>query len=416
VEVRFDPFRDLKSPDPTPRYRELRAHAPVHWSPEAGIFSLSRYEDVLGILRDAETFSSEAQRTILSSAMQVPITPRYGLKLLQFLIRSRVNPLKVIDAGNLISIDGARHAAMRNIVSRGFTPRRIAAWGPRVSQLVETHVASMRKRERIDVIADLAVPLPTTVIAEMLGVEPDRRDEFKRWSGSIIDVASGAAREDLLGSGVIDDLTDMFVYLKQVIRRRRAQPRDDLVSVLVDPAQGDVLDEIDVIQFIVLLLVAGNETTTNLVGNAVHALLHHPRQLDLVVEHPDRIPDLVEETLRFDPPLAMSFRSTTRDVELRGVSIPKGSNIALLTGAANRDERRFVDPDRFDVERGAEGHLGFGHGEHFCLGASLARLQARTALAALVPELPRFRHAGGPDPLIDSFFLRGRKHIELVRS
>jgi cytochrome P450 len=285
-----------------------------------------------------------------------------------------------------------------------------------VHSIVEDLVAKVRKRDHVDVMADLAIPLPTTIIAEMLGVEPERRDDFKRWSASIIDVASGAAKDNFLESGVFEDLSGLYIYLSKFIQQRRKEPREDLISLLVDPKQDGVLSDIDVIQFVILLLVAGNETTSNLIGNAVSALLDHPEQLDQVIEDPARIPNLIAETLRFEPPLSVGFRNTTRDVELHGVRIPKGKTVAFLIGAANRDERRFEDPDRFDIERDASGHLGFGFGVHYCLGQALARLQAEAALSALIPELHAFRRRGGPSELIDSFLIRGRQSIELLKA
>jgi cytochrome P450 len=228
-------------------------------------------------------------------------------------------------------------------------------------------------------------------------------------------MASGAAMDNFLESGIFEDITNLFTYLQGIIRKRRKAPREDLISQLVDPAQSATLDELDVIMFVVLLLVAGNETTTNLIGNAVNALMDNPRQLDRVVGDPSLIPNLIEETLRFESPLAASFRTATRDVELAGVAIPKGAEIALLIGSANRDERHFENADRFDIGRDTSGHLGFGFGEHFCLGSSFARLQAHAALKAIIPELPRFKRRGKPSELINSFLVRGRTSLELLR-
>jgi cytochrome P450 len=415
VAIDFNPFVDLKGPDLTHLYRDLRDHAPVHWSPEAEVFTVSRHADVLAVMKDSETFSSDAMKTILNSALLVPLTPRYLMKLLSFIFKVRLNPWALMNAGNLISSDGQRHTDLRNVVGRGFTPRLIADWQPRLEAIVEEQVAKIRKSEHFDVVADLAIPLPTTAIAEMLGVETERRNDFRRWSGSIIDMASGAAKENVLESGVLDDISELFLFMREVIRDRRKTPRDDLISLLVDPKQKDVLGELDVIQFVLLLLVAGNETTTNLIGNAANALLDHPSQLDRVIDDPSLIPKVIEETLRFEPPLTVGFRNTTRDVEIGGVSIPKGRNVAFLIGSANRDERRFEEPDRFDIERDASGHVGFGFGAHFCLGSSFARLQARTALTALIPELRNVRRTGPPSSFIDSFLVRGRQSLELRR-
>ncbi|MGE4608879.1 MAG: cytochrome P450, partial [Myxococcota bacterium] len=212
---------------------------------------------------------------------------------------------------------------------------------------------------------------------------------------------------------VMQHLTEMFLYLQRIIRVRRNQPQDDLISVLVDPSQDGVLDELDVVQFVVLLLVAGNETTTNLIGNAVDALLDRPDQIDLLLREPERIDNLVEEAVRFEGPLQVLFRAATRDTEIAGVPIAKGSIIAAMVGSANRDERRFEDPDRFDIRRDASGHLGFGYGVHFCLGAALARLQSRVALGALLPELHRFVQVEKQPERLESFLVRGRVRLEL---
>jgi cytochrome P450 len=197
------------------------------------------------------------------------------------------------------------------------------------------------------------------------------------------------------------------------VRRRRRAPGDDLVStILAESPGGTALSDMEAMMFVQLLLVAGNETTTNLIGNAVHALLDHPDQLERVRRDPSLVPALVEEVVRFESPVQTVFRTATQDCEIGGVRIPQGAVVAALIGSANRDERRFPDPDRFDVGRDTRGHVGFGFGEHFCLGAALARLEARGALEALIPELARVERTGDRE-LVDSFLVRGPKKIEL---
>lgn len=302
MTVEYEPFSKRWRHDPYPVYRELRERAPVHWAPQAGVYCVSRHEDVAFVLKSPDLFSSEAMRTVLMNANMGP--------------------------------------------------------------------------------------LPLTIIAEMLGVETERREDFRRWSDAIVAVASGAAKDDPVESGHLRCFGELYAYLRTVVRERRRNPSDDLLSALVDPGQDGVLDELDVIQFVVLLLVAGNETTTNLIGNAVHALLAHPDQLDAVCRHPERMPALVEEALRFDPPIQMVFRTVTRDVEMGGARLPRGALVAALLGSANRDERVFEDPDRFDILRNTSSMLSFGQGTHFCLGAALARLEARVALEEVQRRLP----------------------------
>jgi cytochrome P450 len=372
---------------------------------------LSRHADVSAALKDPATFSSSAMNSVLSDLG--PIGPRMALGLLGFLLRTRVNPFEMQRRGSLISMDPPRHDALRGIVNRGFAPRRIAAWEARAREIAGAAVRGLRPGAPFDLMEELAVPLPVTLIAEMLGVETSRRRDFKRWSDAIIALSSGAARADPAASGILHHFTELYLYLRERVRERRAAPADDLISVLVDPAREDVLDELDVIQFVVLLLVAGNETTTNLIGNAVHALLDRPEILARMAARPEAVPAVVEEALRFDPPIQMVFRETTRETRLHGVPLPAGSVVALLLGSANRDERVFDAPDRFDPERDTRAHLGFGFGPHFCLGSALARLEARVALEVLAPALVGCKRSGAAPPLVDSFLVRGRARLEI---
>jgi cytochrome P450 len=329
----------------------------------------------------------------------------------------RLNPLEFTTARNLIAEDGERHASMRAVVSRGFTPRRISAWEPRIRELVERCVAPLRAGEPFDVMSDLAIPVPVTIIAEMLGVSVDRLGDFKRWSDHIISMTTGPERERRFERYNTDPILEFLGVMRELARERRAHPREDLISTIVAEQEGETgLTDREVIQFVMLLLVAGNETTTNLIGNLTHALLEHPEQLRVVVADPSRIPALVEEGLRYDTPVQVVFRTTTSDTEIRGVRIPKGEHVAVFLGSANRDERRFADPDRLDALRDLQGFPGFGYGVHFCLGASLARLEARIVFEALVPELPKLERAEGGFAHVESFLVRGPKRLALQRA
>ncbi|MEN8158827.1 MAG: cytochrome P450 [Myxococcota bacterium] len=418
MPVDFDPISPTWRDDPYPRYRELRDRAPLHQSPDTGFWFVSRYEDVLAVLRDHDTFSSGAMMTqlMLGGEKKPPVTPRSLWFAARLLWTSRINPFELPRVPSLIASDGERHAGLRAIVNRGFTPRRITAWEARAREIVRDCLASASAGE-LDVVRDLAVPLPVTIIAEMLGIEPDRRHDFKRWSDIIVNNASGAGRADPFGPVVLDAFAEMTRYVVTISRERRAAPADDLISQLVTGGgEGGALSPIEVVQFVGLLLVAGNETTTNLIGNASAALLAHPDQLARVADDPGLVPGLVEETVRFDAPVQLVFRDALRDVEIAGGRLPAGSTVVALIGSANRDERRFPEPDRFDVGRNPVGHLGFGFGKHFCLGASLARLQARVALEALIPELVRRDCPEPRPPRIDSFLVRGPSRLPLRRA
>jgi cytochrome P450 len=296
-------------------------------------------------------------------------------------------------------------------VNRGFTPRRIAALEPRIREITR------RALDRIDpggfdLVRDLAVPLPVTVIAELLGVDPERMEDFKRWSDAIVTAISGTTPESR--ERVRGQRGQFRRYFKEVIERRRREPRDDLVSVLIR-AEEDLgaLTPVQILGFTVLLLVAGNETTTNLLGNTMQALLRHPDQLKKVIADPALMGGLVEEGLRYDSPVQALVRSPTRDVKLRGVEIAKGSTVLVLFASANRDERQFADPDRFDVTRESRGHVAFGFGIHYCLGAALARLEARVAFEELLSRFRCFELLDERAERLDSFLIRGPKSLRM---
>ena len=417
MSIDYEPFSARWRGDPYPAYRELRDRAPVHFAPESGCWCVSRYEDVLHVLNHPEDFSSRAMFTVLMNGGYdgpPPFSWRMTSFLVRFALRTRVNPLGFPKARNLIASDPPVHGTLRGIVNRGFTPRRIQAWEPRIRALAHERVARLASGEPFDVVRDLAIPLPVTIIAEMLGVERERLADFKRWSDVIISAMTGPLRGFPPHPEAIEVFLELDSYLARMIRRRRREPGDDLVSALLaEEPGGQKLSTMEIMQFVMLLLVAGNETTTNLIGNAASALLDHPAELARVAQDLSLVPDLVEETLRYDAPVQIVFRNALREVVLRDVAIPEGATVAVMLGAANRDERRFPEPDSFDVGRDTRGHLGFGFGQHFCLGASLARLEARIALEALVPQLRHARRASPDRSVLDSFLVRGPSRLEL---
>jgi len=414
--VTFDPAQPEFRVDPYPLYERLRSDAPVHFAPETGVYCVSRYEDVLHVLNTPDVFSSRAMFVFLMNQGSEQM-PKPSFNLLRFMAnliwKVRLNPAGFATSRNLIAEDGDRHRGMRNIVNRGFTPRHIASWEPRAREIVDEIMLDLRTRERFDLVSSLSVPLPVTMIAELLGVESERLQDFKRWSDVVIENATGPGRKDPFSRVFVDTMMELLVYVKGIAEDRKQHPRDDLVSVIVAESGGDsALSVREVIQFVMLLLVAGNETTTNLIGNTVRALLANPDQLDRLIKEPGLLPVAIEEGVRYDAPVQLVFRTATRDVEIAGTRIPKGAFVAPLLGSANRDPSRFADPDRFDVTRDPQGHLGFGFGRHFCLGASLARLEARVALEAIVPELARYELAEAPQ-MVDSFLVRGPQRLEL---
>lgn len=387
----FNPFAPAFKADPYPVYAELRRDQPVARTEPFGFYAVSRYDDVSYVLKNPQLFSSTAMAaaTMLGGG--------------QGLIRT----------STVITSDPPTHTRLRNQVNRAFTPRMVAEMEPRIREITSQLLDRARDHNEMDLAKDLAIPLPVMVIAEILGVDPDRHEDFKRWSDDVVRIMSGAVsaeeREALRA-----DLEGLAAYFQQIIDDRRRVPRDDVISILVRAEQdGQALTPEEVLAFTGLLLIAGNETTTNLITNGMLALLENPAQMRLVREDPSLIANMVEEALRYDAPVQFLFRSATRDVELAGTVIPQGSIVLPLYASGNRDERRFPDPDRFDVRRNAQGHLAFGLGIHFCLGAPLARLEARVAFTELLRRFPALRLAGAIER-VDSPFLRGVKRFPLA--
>ena len=375
--------------DPYPFYAALRATAPACVVDPVGAWLVTSYDAVLEVLRQPELYSSLAMRAAMTLGR----------------LDDDEGPPPMV-----ISSDPPQHTRLRTLVNRGFTPRRIQRMEPLVRRITKDLFAEIDRRGECDLVGDLTVPLPVMVISEMLGIEPERFEDFKRWSQVIVSVFGRAPSEDQLEAfhSTLDELDD---YLEPLIERRRSDPRDDIISVLTQKEEEDALSADEVIGFVILLLIAGNETTTNLIGNTIIALWDNPEQLALLNTSPERIPDAVEEALRFSSPVQMLFRQTTQDVELGGEKIPEGAIVMPCYAAANRDPKRFEDPDRFDIGRDNQGHVAFGLGLHFCLGASLARLEARIALEGLVPRLAKLRCREERIRWSESPFLRGPQRL-----
>jgi cytochrome P450 len=354
-------------------------------------FALSRYEDVSYALRHAELFSS---------------APMGGAEARPMNERGDISPT----AGSLIGIDPPEHGRHRGIVSRGFTPRRIAALEPRIRKVADELVSAFEPLGRCELMEEFANPLPVSVIAELLGLDPARRDDFKRWSTTLI---VGSTQGDRSAVPRLQMFREFRGYMASVVEERKRVPGDDLISILVHAGEGEgVLSTDQVISFSSLLLAAGSETTTNLIGSAMKALSEHPETLERVRAKPALIPQLVEEVLRYDSPIQMLMRATTQPVQLADTTLPAGSMTMLLLAAANRDERRFPAADRFDIDRDTNGHLGFGFGNHFCLGASLARLEGRIALETLLERLGPYEITA-PVRAHGSFLVRGPAALPL---
>jgi cytochrome P450 len=396
----YNPLRPEVRADPYPYYAALRRESPVHQIvPGLPFYSVTRFADVLFALQHPEVFSSTAIQGLARNS-----TAGAGSNV--------VGVHRLFESGMLIAVDPPDHTRLRRLVNRGFTPRRIALLEPRVREIARECVDKVVSRGEMDLMRDLAVPLPVTVIAQMLGVETGRIDQFKHWSDAVAVGYSGLSGE-WSASSVSRALDEMAAYIERMLDDRRLHPRDDLLSVLVQAEEGDALSTGEALGFVVLLLVAGNETTTNLIGNAMKALLAHPDQLAQVARQPALVPGMIEEVLRWDSPVQGLPRRVMQPIELAGSALSPGSDLVLMFAAANRDESRFPDPDRFDIQRNPEGHLAFGHGIHYCLGASLARLEARVAFESLFERCRELRLDDDEIPLVDSPVVRGPERLRL---
>jgi cytochrome P450 len=418
----YEPFRAEVRDDPYPFYARMREQAPVYFAEEAQAFCISRHEDVMAVLRSPEDFSSDAMRTMLAGMRpgSDPMKdPEAFQRLMAFAQALPFSPQELMVARNLIAEDPPRHGVLRAIVNRGFTPRRISAWEPRARAIVDECVAGLRRARSFDLIGDLAMPLPVRMIAEILGVEPGRYADFKRWSDHLVASLTGSGRgADPMATGFVDTLRKVSEYIVSVAAEREKTPGDDLISVLVAARAGEAaLSPVELTMFVLLLLGAGNETTTNLIGNAVLALLDHPEELERLRADPSLLPGAIEEVLRWNGPVQLVFRRATRDLEIAGTRIPANSGLIALIGSANRDERKWgPTAAEFRIERNPQGHVAFGFGNHFCLGASLARREARVALEALLDELPALRRRDPQVEYVDSFLVRGPRRLPLLRA
>ena len=421
--VSYNPFSAETRSNPYPSYAELREHAPVYHLEGTGFYLVSRHQDVVEVIQNPELFSSSAMHRLMMSSLaggiqnidsDQDIDPKAVEAISRQTQGTGIDPVEMLTTPSIVATDPPDHARLRGIVNRAFTPRRIALLETRVRQIASDTLDKMLTKDEFDLVSEYTVPFPVTVIAELLGVESDRLADFKRWSDVLIAGSTGSASEALTKQ--VQEISREFnAYFLEQIERRRRDPKDDLISVLVAAEAGEAaLTPVETLRFTSLLLVAGNETTTNLMGNIVLALLEHPEALARAVARPALIPSLVEEGLRRDGPVQMLFREATRDLELAGVQIPRGSFVMPMLASANRDEAQFPDPDRFDLDRDTRGHVALGLGVHFCLGASLARLEARVGFEELFKRVSGFRQLEPEVKFIDSFLLRGPKRLPLA--
>jgi len=365
----------LYAGDPYPTYKWLRENAPVYWDAASRLWVLSRYDDIVQVSKNPEVFSA-AQGVLPDSDAMVSI----------------------------VCMDDPRHLRLRKLVNRGFTPRMVGMLEPKIRALTNEILDGIAARGACDLVREVAVPLPLYIIAEMLGIPREDFPRFHDWSDRLINVAGNY--EDM--AKVSDAMTayaEYGTYLQEIFAARRVTPHEDLTGILVAAQQDGMLapdeeamENDEIVMFMTLLLVAGNETTRNAIAGGMLALMEHPDQFALLRRHPELIDHAVEEILRYVTPIICFRRTVVQDAAVRGQAMKAGDRVLMLYQSANRDEAVFSDPDRFDVARDPNPHLAFGIGAHFCLGANLARAELRIMVEALVERFPDMRVAPGCGP------------------
>jgi len=371
--------------DPHRHFDWMRANAPVYWDDANQLWGITRHADVMELSKRPEAFCSSG-----SSRPDSPPIP------------------------SMINLDDPAHKQRRGLVSKGFTPRRVADHEPKIRRICVDLIERAAAKGHFDFVRDVAAPLPMIVIGDLLGVEPEDHDRLLRWSDDLICGLSATATPEALDA-VMRAYGEYSEYHRHVVADRRAKPpQDDLMSILVHAEiDGERLDDEALLQESLLILVGGDETTRHVISGGMHALLQNPEQRRRLIDEPHRVPAATEEMLRWVTPIQNMNRTATRDLELRGERIRAGDKVLLLYPAANRDESVFAAPHRFDVARDPNPHVAFGgYGAHFCLGASLARLELRVMFEELIRRLPTLELASAEPPLLrPSNFIVGIEHL-----
>ncbi|MXX32923.1 MAG: cytochrome P450 [Chloroflexi bacterium] len=388
--------------NPYPTYRELRERDPFHPSPLTGAMVISRYDDVDSVLRNYKVFSN----------VRGPVATRRrasGRPVREDIAEQIENELQP----SMLGLDPPDHTRLRGLVSRAFTPRQIAKMEDHIRATAHALLDEVEGQDEFDLMGNLAALLPTVVIAEMIGVPTEDRQQFKEWSDKFARVLEPNLTSSEL-SGVFETGRLFDEYFRGIVAERRGNPQDDLVSRLIEAEEeGDKLTESEMLVTLRLLLVAGNETTTNLIGNGLKSLIEHPEQLELLRQRPELIDNAIEELLRYDSPVQLDGRTTLDDFQIDRHTLKPGRPVSLLIGGANRDPEEFSDPETLDITREDAGNISFGRGIHHCLGAPLARLEGKIAFEALLERFDDIQFGTRTPVYKPNIVLRGLKHLDI---
>ena len=394
----FNPFLPSYLEHPYPAYAALRAEQPVHFSAALQAWVLTGYEECERVLRDHATFSS---------------SPLVATGQLATMLQQQRREFPLGEVPSVLNSDPPVHTRLRGLVNRAFTPRTVEELRPRIEEVADELLAEARAGTSFDVASGLAQPLPIIVIAELLGVPAADRELLKRWSTAIASTTNVLNPPAVLEAARLAT-SELIAYIDGVVAERRARPADDLISALIEVEEaGQRLSHDELLAFSILLLLAGHETTTNLIANGALALAQHPEEAERARAEPALLPPAVEELLRYDSPVQGVVRFAAAGVELGGQRLEAGATLLVLVGAANRDPAQFAEPDELDLAREPNRHLSFGRGIHFCLGAPLARLEGEIAVGRLLERFPELRLAGNGAQRAGTLVLRGLSRLPL---
>jgi cytochrome P450 len=401
-QSKYDLFSPQFFADPHPTFRRMHAEAPVHWDPRLGMWFLVRYDDIHHIARDPR-FSAERSDHFGRDA---PLAVRDKLEVVTRFLRDF-----------LLFNDPPTHTRLRSLIGKAFAPQVMEQLRPFVQQRVNELVDAFRGQGRMDVVRDLARPLPSAVIARLLGVHTEDIGRFKGWTDDLFSLLGSSVPTAELVETSYRGVVGLKDYFGEKIAQRRRHMGDDLLSLLIHAEEeGQVLNDEEVVATCALVLVAGYETTANLIGNGLLALLSSPDQLRLLRDDPQLIGGAVEEFLRYTGGAFRLMRRAREDVEIGGCQIRAGQIVFGLLHAGNRDPAHFADPERLDITRSDNHHLGFGYSTHFCVGAAIARLEVRIAINTVLERLPGLELAAGPPEWIPSLVVRGLRTLPVTFS
>ncbi len=398
--VTFNPMAPEFLENPFGMYAAGRAMGPMYIE-SVNLWLIFRYDEITTILKDHAHWSSGAPGTTPAPEASYP--------------SAAVRPT---DEASMLFSDPPRHTRLRSLVNQAFTPRMVERMEPRLRAVADELLDEVAAAGRADIVDALSYPLPVIAIAEILGVPPSDRANFKRWSDAAVSTLGGTAAGPgqspvQLDPALVEEMRD---YFSRMVDLRRVEPKEDLISALVAAElQGDKLNFEEMLGTLFLILVAGNETTTNLIGNSILEFMAHPDQLQRILDDPALLPSAIEEVLRFASPVQATSRLALADTEVGGKTIKAGQRAVLFVAAANRDPDIFPNPDTFDVARTPNRHLSFGLGIHFCLGAPLARLEAKIALEAFLRRCQAFQRVDDePLPRVPTFIMRGVRSLPII--